>query len=164
MTQNELITYLCTRTRIAIIGGYLRDSVLGYIPKDIDIITEKPIIFEESSRNRFNGSRLELSDGFSADIWCVNNHKVAGVNLIDFDDIYSHLLLNVWACVYYPQNGRFVAAGLYDAITRNEIDLMYETPISRELVRKASGKIKVLADRYGFRLSERLAELIKEDE
>lgn len=159
MNLPEFLKYIQEKTEIAIVGGYIRDCLFGYTPKDIDIITESRIVFD-AEMNRYGGHKLTLADGMVVDIWSVQDHMGPYGVGVDFNNIVETLLFNIFSCVYYPKTGRLEASQVVEAMRTRTIDLTSDTPLSRQSAYEAKSKISKLSDRYGLRISYRLQEIL----
>lgn len=163
MTLPEFLKYVQEKTEIAVVGGYIRDYIFGYMPKDIDIITKSRIVFD-AEMNRYGGYKLTLADGMVVDIWGAQDHIGPHGVGVDFDNIVESLLFNIFSCVYYPKTGRLEVSHVIDAMSTRTFDITSDTPLSRKSAYEAKNKIMKLSDRYGLNVSHRLQEILSNKE
>lgn len=139
LKNNLKIIYNHFCSNIYLLGGSIKDLLLGNVPRDIDIIVlcdndeEIKSLIEKYKikyiKNHFNGYKLEYN-GVQIDIWNTN-------------DLYKCIQYNFDGLFYDIKNKTFIPFGFYDAIesktlkeinpniTNNRITKDIEKEISR---------------------------------
>lgn len=107
--EPDIDRLLTDRPDAVVIGGWLRDLLVGATPQDIDIVLTAPepylIPNVMTDTNTFGGRKVILASGFRVDYW----NAVSGCTALDVEfvrawlpDLVAVAPLTCMQCAYYP--------------------------------------------------------------